>query len=227
MANICALLLPLFLLFSASSSSRVSSSSPSQYDGFSSVIGQAERLIRDLNLVPKFANTLSRYRSDVSSSSSPRSALVEERIRLYVEGESESSISREELGHHAGYFNLPNTHDSRFNLMSLDVFYFCELLQKFCSFEVLRSYLCGFFFWVQPSNVVLFICWSDVLLFLFWFNSEMICFMYSPDAWCLLHLCLWIDAVLISFCRCCIWALTILHMYVCIEVLLWKSRKDH
>ena len=72
--------------------------------------------------MPKFANTLSRYRSDVSSSSSPRSALVEERIRLYVEGESESSISREELGHHAGYFNLPNTHDSRFNLMSLHVF---------------------------------------------------------------------------------------------------------
>ena len=121
MANLCALLLPVFLLFSVSSP-RVSSSSPSQDDGFSSVIGQAERFIRGLNLVPKFANTLSRYRSDVSSSSSPRSALVEERIRLYVEGESESSISREELGHHAGYFNLPNTHDSRFNLMSLHVF---------------------------------------------------------------------------------------------------------
>ncbi|KAI4304702.1 hypothetical protein MLD38_040176 [Melastoma candidum] len=68
--------------------------------------GQAERLIRSLNLFPN--ETVNLLASDPFKS---ESGIVEKRIQLTVSGDSGSSV--EDLGHHAGYFRLPNTKGAR------------------------------------------------------------------------------------------------------------------
>lgn len=65
--------------------------------------GQAERLIKALNLLPGAAEDAE------SSVSGPR--LQEKRIRLDVEGDA--GISTEELGQYAGYFKLERTHAAK------------------------------------------------------------------------------------------------------------------
>ncbi|KAI4304701.1 hypothetical protein MLD38_040175 [Melastoma candidum] len=68
--------------------------------------GQAERLIRALNLFPN--ETVNLLASDPFAS---QSGIIEKRIKLTVSGDSGSSI--EDLGHHAGYYQLPNTKAAR------------------------------------------------------------------------------------------------------------------
>lgn len=67
--------------------------------------GQAERFIKALNLVPR-ASEVSLVDLDVPK-------LVESPLHLQVHGDSESPISSEDLGQHAGYFPLKGTHAAR------------------------------------------------------------------------------------------------------------------
>lgn len=67
--------------------------------------GQAEKFIKALNLVPGAAE------DSFTELGSPK--LVESPINLHVHGDPESAVSAEQLGQHAGYFRLPNTHASR------------------------------------------------------------------------------------------------------------------
>ncbi|WVZ78199.1 hypothetical protein U9M48_025948 [Paspalum notatum var. saurae] len=67
---------------------------------------QAERLIRALNLLPRDAE------AGPSGDAAPRVApgeLLERRVRL--PGAPDDGVG--DLGHHAGYFRLPHTHDAR------------------------------------------------------------------------------------------------------------------
>ncbi|KAI5083732.1 hypothetical protein GOP47_0003475 [Adiantum capillus-veneris] len=75
-----------------------------------SLIGQAERFIRSLNLLPSLANHASDSAQPHGHSSA---ALFEKSFHLPVRGDSGSSISGEEFGHHAGYFELDGTHAAR------------------------------------------------------------------------------------------------------------------
>eukprot|EP00250_Pteridium_aquilinum_P018668 c24158_g2_i1 orf=1714-3408(+) len=74
----------------------------------SSFMGQAERFIRDLNLMPSISD---RPAPTHASSSGP--SLFEQPLHLDVHGDSGSAISREDFGHHAGYFQLKGTHAAR------------------------------------------------------------------------------------------------------------------
>eukprot|EP00249_Psilotum_nudum_P000016 c10095_g1_i1 orf=1-324(-) len=66
---------------------------------------QAERFIKALNLLPGVAQ--------IGYDDMDESSLVERRIHIDVKGNSGSSFSNEELGQHAGYYKLKNTHASR------------------------------------------------------------------------------------------------------------------
>eukprot|EP00253_Pinus_taeda_P033117 PITA_33117 len=68
-----------------------------------------ERVIKELNLIPGIAEP--EEENDVGR------RLVERSINLNINGDSEKNASLEELGHHAGYFRLKDTHAAR-------VFYF-------------------------------------------------------------------------------------------------------
>ncbi|KAK3135765.1 hypothetical protein QOZ80_5BG0423150 [Eleusine coracana subsp. coracana] len=76
-------------------------------------VGFAERLIRDLNLVPGIGHP---YGPDeeLGGSAAP-GELVERRVRLPVAtgGPGAEEPLVEELGHHAGYYSLPHTHAAR------------------------------------------------------------------------------------------------------------------
>lgn len=67
---------------------------------------QAERLIRQLNLFPEHEINISPGHSNLSGS-----RFVEKRFSLPYLGDSGSSV--EDLGHHAGYFQLPHSKAAR------------------------------------------------------------------------------------------------------------------
>jgi hypothetical protein len=64
---------------------------------------QAERLIRALNLLPKEAGTAAGAAPSVAPGE-----LLERRVTL-----PGLPQGVDDLGHHAGYFRLPHTHDAR------------------------------------------------------------------------------------------------------------------
>jgi len=66
---------------------------------------QAERLIKELNLIPGIAEPEEEY------DDGPR--LVERSINLDINGDSEATAGLEELGHHAGYFRIEHTHAAK------------------------------------------------------------------------------------------------------------------
>lgn len=66
---------------------------------------QAERLIKELNLIPGIAEPAEEY------DDGPR--LVERSINFDINGDSEATAGLEELGHHAGYFRLEHTHAAK------------------------------------------------------------------------------------------------------------------
>ncbi|KAH9326159.1 hypothetical protein KI387_006337 [Taxus chinensis] len=67
---------------------------------------QAERLIKALNLMPGFADVQEEY-----DDGGPR--LVERNINLNIGGHSGSEATLDDLGHHAGYFQLEHTHAAK------------------------------------------------------------------------------------------------------------------
>ncbi|KAL6896702.1 hypothetical protein ACP4OV_007274 [Aristida adscensionis] len=73
-------------------------------------VGFAERLIRDLNLVPGIGHPDG---SEEEERAAP-GELVERKVRLPLAKEGGvSEVPVEELGHHAGYYRLPHTHAAR------------------------------------------------------------------------------------------------------------------
>ncbi|XP_058099119.1 serine carboxypeptidase-like isoform X1 [Magnolia sinica] len=66
----------------------------------------AENLIRSLNLIPGIPEV----ESEIDP---PGPRLVERKLDLEILGEIDSDVSVEELGHHAGYYRLENTHAAR------------------------------------------------------------------------------------------------------------------
>ncbi|KAJ4792988.1 Carboxypeptidase [Rhynchospora pubera] len=76
----------------------------------------AERLIRDLNLLPSIHGEQDQTLASVGdgADSDPTQRLVERRIRLPILGDGGSDASTlEELGHNAGYYRLPHTHAAK------------------------------------------------------------------------------------------------------------------
>jgi serine carboxypeptidase-like clade 4 len=78
----------------------------------------AQRLIRDLNLLPSIQQDQDQIQDastfigdDTDSNQTPR--LVETRIHLPILGDSGSNASVHELGHHAGYYSLQHTHAAK------------------------------------------------------------------------------------------------------------------
>lgn len=72
----------------------------------------ADDLIRALNLHPADASPpLST--AGVQGALAPAGALVERPIRLASLADSDGGTSVGDLGHHAGYYRLPDTHDAR------------------------------------------------------------------------------------------------------------------
>ena len=99
----------LFFLISSSSSAASSILDDRRLGGSSFPSLHAKKLIRELNLFPKEeVNVVDEGR--VSSPMGPK--LVEKRFKfpnLAVPG----GVSVEDLGHHAGYYKLANSHDAR------------------------------------------------------------------------------------------------------------------
>ncbi|EEF40747.1 Serine carboxypeptidase, putative [Ricinus communis] len=75
---------------------------------------QAEKLIRELNLLPeKDVNVIDRRDDVVYDSVDGGGRIVEKRIKfLNVEGDY-GAVSVEDLGHHAGYYKIANSHFAR------------------------------------------------------------------------------------------------------------------
>ncbi|KAJ8768682.1 hypothetical protein K2173_023586 [Erythroxylum novogranatense] len=70
--------------------------------------GQAEKLIRALNLFPKHEVNLVAYNEDSLPNAS---GIVEKQLKLHILGDPGPSV--QDLGHHAGYYRLPNTVGAR------------------------------------------------------------------------------------------------------------------
>nr|GMD24099.1 serine carboxypeptidase-like [Ipomoea batatas] len=70
---------------------------------------RAEKMIRQLNLFP--LHDLNRGPSGHSPAGADSPRLVEKKFKLNLLGDSGASV--EDLGHHAGYYRLPNTVDAR------------------------------------------------------------------------------------------------------------------
>lgn len=70
----------------------------------------AQRLIRDLNLLPSIPQDQDQDQTQ-DSNQTPR--LVENRIHLPILGDSGTNASVDELGHHAGYYQLQHTHAAK------------------------------------------------------------------------------------------------------------------
>ncbi|KAJ0979464.1 hypothetical protein J5N97_014938 [Dioscorea zingiberensis] len=102
-------LTPLLLLLSISTLLPSSFQNPSTklYPGSSHRF--AETLIRDLNLIPGIQEIDGDSPAD--DPSSPR--LVERKLKLDILGDIGSGISIEELGQHAGYYQLNHTHAAK------------------------------------------------------------------------------------------------------------------
>lgn len=74
---------------------------------------QAQKLIRDLNLFPKHpVNIVDR---DATNTSAARSKIVEKPFRFpnFVDSDG---VSVEELGHHAGYYQIKHSHEAKYIL---------------------------------------------------------------------------------------------------------------
>ncbi|KAF5733727.1 hypothetical protein HS088_TW16G00167 [Tripterygium wilfordii] len=81
---------------------------------------KAEKMIRELNLSPKEDVNVIEGRDSVEE---PR--IVERRFRF--PNLTESAVSVEDLGHHAGYYKVAHSHDARYaiNTRIVYVFAFC------------------------------------------------------------------------------------------------------
>ena len=109
--------LPLLLLAAATAGSwedghgsilRLPSSSPRRFPRSAAV-----DLIRALNLHPSDASPPSST-AGVEGALASAGTLVERPIRLASFADAgDAGTSVEDLGHHAGYYRLPNTHDAR------------------------------------------------------------------------------------------------------------------
>lgn len=107
------LLLLLPLLSPLSSATGIHDANPSQSSpqlNFPKT--QAQKLIRGLNLSPKHdINTGSGSGHTAAESPVDGPMMVEKPLRLPVLGDAGNTIK--DLGHHAGYYRLPNTKDAR------------------------------------------------------------------------------------------------------------------
>nr|GMD25395.1 serine carboxypeptidase-like [Ipomoea batatas]GMD27261.1 serine carboxypeptidase-like [Ipomoea batatas] len=85
--------------------------SPGQANGAENSMAKrrAEKMIRQLNLFPK--HDLNRGPAGHSPAGADSPRLVEKKLKLNLLGDSGASV--EDLGHHAGYYRLPNTVDAR------------------------------------------------------------------------------------------------------------------
>jgi len=74
---------------------------------------QAERLIKQLNLFPKYPyNHRDHHENGADGFEEPR--LVEWRFKISELGlDTDSETTVENLGHHAGYYRLPHSKDAR------------------------------------------------------------------------------------------------------------------
>lgn len=68
----------------------------------------ADKLIRDLNLFPKDVNVIDAR--DAPAEEGPR--IVEKRFR-FPNLIGNGGVTVDDLGHHAGYYKLPKSHDAR------------------------------------------------------------------------------------------------------------------
>ncbi|XP_021897704.1 serine carboxypeptidase-like [Carica papaya] len=100
----------LFLLSPFSSSAFILNDSRFGRSSFPSV--HADKLIRDLNLFPKDVNVIDAR--DAPAEEGPR--IVEKRFR-FPNLIGNGGVTVDDLGHHAGYYKLPKSHDAR-------IFYF-------------------------------------------------------------------------------------------------------
>lgn len=73
---------------------------------------QAEKLIRELNLLPKDAEPVD-VDADSREVESPKS-IVEARVRFPGVDYSNASVSVEDLGHHAGYYKIKHSRAAKF-----------------------------------------------------------------------------------------------------------------
>ena len=85
-------------------------------EGTMVMMGQAEKIIQSLQLIPSLQSVheISPLGFDGYTNVGP--SLFERNLDLHISGNSGSSISDEDLGHHAGYFELKGTHASRYDL---------------------------------------------------------------------------------------------------------------
>jgi hypothetical protein len=82
------------------------------------MMGQAERLIQSLRLVPSLPSPHGASPGGFDGYSNVGPSLFERKLDLSVLGGSGSFVSNEELGHHAGYFQLKDTYASRYDVQS-------------------------------------------------------------------------------------------------------------
>ena len=108
----------LLLLFFASPST-------SAADGDPRMLLHAKKLIRDLNLFPE--DNINIVDAAANSSLRPRK-IVEKHFRFPNLVYSDSGISVEDLGHHAGYYPIQHSHAARYGSCELnfwvDFFFF-------------------------------------------------------------------------------------------------------
>ncbi|GMH13304.1 hypothetical protein Nepgr_015145 [Nepenthes gracilis] len=103
----------LFLLFSPFSSARFSFSDNLRLPSVANFPSlQAEKLIRELNLFPKESVNIVDGADGLSSPhAGPR--LVEKRFRFPNLNDASGGVSVEDLGHHAGYYQIEHSHNAR------------------------------------------------------------------------------------------------------------------
>ena len=73
---------------------------------------QAEKLIRQLNLFPKEDVNVVDGRQSAPLLAGTGKRIVEKRINLL--GDFGGGVTVEDLGHHAGYYKLPHSHDAKY-----------------------------------------------------------------------------------------------------------------
>ena len=73
---------------------------------------QAEKLIRELNLFPEHDININTGNNSAAAAAAAATSVVEKRLNLPVLGDSGATV--QDLGHHAGYFRLPNTKAARY-----------------------------------------------------------------------------------------------------------------
>lgn len=97
---------------------------------------QAEKLIRELNLFPKEkVNIVEGRESPLLAVTDKR--IVEKKFKFPNLVESGSGVSVEDLGHHAGYYKLPHSHDARYFSETLELL---NLYYNFMGFSMSSGY---------------------------------------------------------------------------------------